>query len=342
MTVVRGANLVTWHRSGVQIKQDLDALKARGYDTVAVHHSRYTATRDDYPVPTQPPAEWKMRRWVYPDVGQDAERPWHNTQHPALVEYALAYGKSIGLVMIDKPAVNPRRGGWQGYFTMRDIYQSPARWDVSTKYLGEYWLGLVKPEMEICRSVECALCLGVEMRGWTLEVGDSWLRQLVVLVRKAGFRGPLLYAANHGDEAQKLLYTGFWKWFLEENAQNRVGIDLYTPIAVRATNDHSELVAGARQVYEMHRGIFELGVERVLLTEFSYPSIPDAAVKPWGVSEAERPQIPDYQTQAACFSAWAEVFGNMGAIVWQALSEGGGDQHDISLNPEAERIFLGR
>jgi hypothetical protein len=63
-------------------------------------------------------------------------------------------------------------------------------------------------------------------------------------------------------------------------------------------------------------------------------------VHPEGIAEGERPPQPDFETQTACFRAWKDVFGGVDSLVWQARSEGANDQHDISLNPEAESIYL--
>ena len=341
---LHGTNLVLWHRNLTQVREDLQALRARGYDAVAIHHTRYVYTRhDDYPIPRPAPAEWGVSGTISDDCGQDPEHPKANTPHPTLVRGALTLAKRAGFkLIVDKPSLDLyQEGSWRGFLTVKDVYQTPQRWDVSKAFLEEYWLRVLKPEAEIARSTRTMLSLGCELRGLTQELGDGWLRDMVARVRKVAPGIPLTYSANWGDEALKLYVTGFWQWLLEEHPGNRIGIDLYKPLASIPTSSAATLERGMQEAYDTHRPVLELGGSRVMLTEFGYPAIPEAAVHPEGVSEGQRPPMPDYDTQTACFRAWAKVFKDTDAFVWMARGESGNDQHDISLNPEAERAFLG-
>jgi hypothetical protein len=345
---IRGTNLVLWHRDANRLRADLNALKARGYNRVAFHHTYYVALdpQEDIPniVPMRPPPSWdEGPEWVVEDIGQNPAHPFHNSTSLPVVKWALRYAKKIGLNPINKCALNGPPGSWQGFFSIFDAYQSPPRWDVSRKFLDEYWLRLVKPNAELCKSTGTMLCFGVEMRGWTLEEGPAWLMEIIRRIRTVAPNIPLTYAANHGDEWAYLMQSGFWSWFLAEHPGNVRGLDLYTPIADHPTGDIPTLTEGATRVYDMHfAGDSTEDMQRSLLTEFGYPSIPSAAVEPWGVAEYLRPPTPDYATQTACFEAWQTVFSQVGALVWQCRAENQNDQHDISLNPQAERLFLGR
>jgi hypothetical protein len=115
------------------------------------------------------------------------------------------------------------------------------------------------------------VAVGTELEGTTAREA-AW-RAVIDAVRRR-YPGPLVYAANHGEEIR----IGFW------DALDLIGVDAYYPLAAIARPRRAELRgAWARSgaLATLERLSQAEGNKPILLTEIGYRSVEGAAAAPW-------------------------------------------------------------
>jgi Glycoside Hydrolase Family 113 len=170
------------------------------------------------------------------------------------------------------------------------------------------------------------LVIGHELMSASLRDPDRW-RALIAEVRRV-YTGTLTYGANWGEEVKKI---AFW------DALDLVGVSFYEPLATRPTRSPAELEAGARRALEELHAVGARVQRPVLLLEVGYPSVADAAERPW----EEGPGATDPEMQRLCYQALTRALEPhtwiAGAFFWKWYSDSrSGDPADRSYTPQGK------
>lgn len=132
-----------------------------------------------------------------------------------------------------------------------------------------------------------ALCIGTEMKQTTLKRPNEW-RQLIREIRSI-YRGTLTYAANWGEECEKL---AFW------SDLDFIGINCYYPLSKSDNPTDEELQNGVDRIMAKLERTHQKADRPVWFTEIGYRS----AQHPWKSPHAEAEQRPvDENGQARCY-----------------------------------------
>jgi hypothetical protein len=165
------------------------------------------------------------------------------------------------------------------------------------------------------------LVIGTELGGLTGRQAE-W-RALIRDVRRA-FSGPLTYAANWGEEVERL---AFW------DDLDYLGVNFYYPL-VSAPGEEPR--AGSPRLKELERILAALSRrhgKRVLFTEVGYAASAAAALEPWKEDNAAL----DPAMQARCYEVVFRSFYRRpwlaGLSWWKWPSPGRGSAGDPSFSP---------
>jgi hypothetical protein len=134
-----------------------------------------------------------------------------------------------------------------------------------------------------------AYCIGTELRHTTLKHPDRW-RKLIKDIRQL-YHGPLTYAANWGEECEKL---SFWA------SLDYIGINNYYPLHRDSTASDKDLRTGAQAIIDRLHKLSTLHQRPVWLTEVGYRSASSSWLQPH--AEAGKREI-DTDAQARCYAA---------------------------------------
>jgi len=130
------------------------------------------------------------------------------------------------------------------------------------------------------------LSIGTELVEATRNHDTEW-RRLIERVRSV-YDGALVYAANWGDEAERLSFG---------DALDAVGIDSYYPLHSSPEATDAELRTGAEAVADRIQAVAERTGRPVLLTEMGFPNTEGAWAHPHEKRE-EKPERPAHQARA--------------------------------------------
>lgn len=180
------------------------------------------------------------------------------------------------------------------------------------------WLAEYRPFIEhyakfAARVRADSFCVGTELRGLTPHEKE-W-REIIALVR-AYYKGPLVYAANHGEEFESIR---FW------DALDYIGIDNYYPL-----DDHYSAAAMVSKV--------ETVVERfhkpVIFTEAGFGAHQNSHREPW---EDETAKPLDLAEQARSYQALLDAVYRKpwfrGVYWWKVGTNGYGGPDNNSMTP---------
>ncbi|MCI4671612.1 MAG: hypothetical protein MRZ79_25945 [Bacteroidia bacterium] len=112
-------------------------------------------------------------------------------------------------------------------------------------------------------------CVGVEFVNATLENPELW-RQLVKDVREV-YRGPVTYAANWGDEAEKIAFA---------DELDFIGVNSYYPLSEKDEPSDEELLQGAMAINKKMEAIYNRTQKPIVFTEVGYRSVEKAWKNP--------------------------------------------------------------
>ena len=197
----------------------------------------------------------------------------------ATVVHAIRRAHDLGMNVMLKPQIS---GGveWPGAVEMPSEAAWTAFFDRYTDWMLHYALMAEVHDVEV-------LCIGTELVAATRNHEAEW-RRLIERVR-AVYGGAVVYAANWGDEAERLSFG---------DALDAVGVDAYYPLSADPTATDAGLRAGAREVAQRLRSIAERTERPVLVTEMGFPSKPAPWTQPHRKQE-DAPERPQHQARAA-------------------------------------------
>jgi hypothetical protein len=165
------------------------------------------------------------------------------------------------------------------------------------------------------------LVIGTELGGLTGRQAE-W-RALIRDVRKV-YSGPLTYAANWGDEVERI---AFW------NDLDFVGVNFYYPLVTAAGEEPR---VGSPRLRELDSILDKLSKRHgkpVLFTEVGYAASAAAALEPWKEDNAAL----DPAMQARCYEVVFRSFYRRpwlaGLSWWKWPSPGRGSSEDPSFSP---------
>jgi hypothetical protein len=295
--VIKGLNLRLMHNTpAAAIKSRLEEIKALGADTVALVSHHYCYLAPGTPNIAFPPAEWDQQWLIYPDVGQDPQHAWLNTPSQDTVYLAARMAKQLGLDVFLKPHLDSNYGAWRGWISVPTKLRADLEWAYRWRFLARY--------LAIAGELDCGLVMGTELLQFTRDLGVSFWIIMAHWCRTQGFRGPLTYAANWGEELQ--LLTGLWA----DAAISSVGVDGYWPIDA----------SGWSEIGPQVEAVCRAADKSVLFTEIGYQNASGAGAQPWGVDcssavrdDAEQKRLARVFVQAWLTSPWCAGF-----LWWEA------------------------
>ena len=237
-----------------------------------------------------------------PQVRLMGKGSWENDE--GLRELSrLAHARGMKVML--KPGVWVR-GGYGGDLEF-DPPADRARWFASYAVFLEHYARLAA---EIHADI---FCVGGEFS--KLSPFDTEWRKLIARVR-ALYPGPLVYAANFGDEFERLT---FW------DALDAIGLQEYYPLP-----DDLSTEALARKVEAVQQKF----QRPVIFTEAGFPSHEHPNREPW--DDSKRGSIA-LDAQARCYEAVLHAFCNRpwfeGVYWWDVGTDGRGGPRDTSLTP---------
>lgn len=226
------------------------------------------------------------------------------------VRVAATRARSLGLDVVLKVHVDLADGTWRGHIEPDD----PTAWFQSYRDFLLPWVDLA---VELGSS---HFVVGTELAG-TVRHETLW-RETIAAVR-ARYAGTLVYAASW-DEASRV---PFW------DALDRVGVDAYFPVAVRAEAGRAELLAGWQPWLDRLERLHRQTHRPVLLTEIGYPSIDGAGMTPYRVPAGRIDLGEQADLYWAALQATGENEWIVGLVWWNWLAGGGGGPGDRDYTP---------
>lgn len=313
---------VSWrylHNHSVpEVEAWLGELCARGVRFLAIVPHEYTAGSSQL---QRPPAAWWLPGLIFPDIGQDPTHPFENTPDLRRVEHAVRTAQALGMTVLLKPHIDPIQGGWRGYIATRGL-----TWAFTQAYRDF----IARYARQVAGIPNVMLSLGCELWQITTELGPEYFIDLARYIRyEVGFRGPLTYAANWGNNADAevlLLEPAF-------RELDFIGVDAYYPVADHPDPTVEEMVAGwHKQVLAWMPGPYDLLtqlVDRVgkplMLTEVGCGAHNYGPVYPWAATPqdakldpAQVTFTPNETTQANYYRALNQVWPNVPRAAWEA------------------------
>lgn len=180
------------------------------------------------------------------------------------------------------------------------------------------WLKEYKPYIEhysrFAEKIHAdTFCIGTELRALTQQEAE-W-RDIIAAVR-AVYRGPITYAANHGEEFETIK---FW------DAVDFVGIDNYYPLE----DDY-----GAKKLLAVIEKVQQKFAKPVVFTEAGYGAHIESHKAPWE-DETEKPL--DLEEQARSYEALLNAVKDKpwfhGVYWWKVGTNGYGGPDNNSMTP---------
>ena len=196
------------------------------------------------------------------------------------VIHSAAHAKGMGLKVILKPQIWTGHNTWTGDIRMENEKQWQAFFDYYSRWIVHYAMLAEIYHWDM-------LCIGNEMVQTTLEREQDW-RKVIRQVRGI-YNGPLVYAANWGDEFEK---TMLWADL------DYIGLNCYYPLSQKDRPGDHELVKGFSDVVQKVEKIWKRYQKPVIFTEIGFPSIQ----APWKKPHEDRGDvIPESEDQRRCY-----------------------------------------
>jgi len=172
-------------------------------------------------------------------------------QSDTTMAHTIRRAHAFGMDVLLKPQISGEVG-WPGSIDM----PSGAAWnrffDRYADWMLHYALTAERYDVEV-------LCIGTELVEVTRNHEEEW-RRLIERVR-AAYDGAVVYAANWGDEAERLSFG---------DALDAVGIDSYYPLTSDTSATDAALRAGAETVADRIQAVADRTGRPVLLTEMGF------------------------------------------------------------------------
>jgi hypothetical protein len=214
---------------------------------------------------------------------------------------ALDRAHALGLKVLLKPHL--------------DLWDDPAHWrgeiggafrsEVEWQAWFEAYRGFIAHYADLARTRGADMfCVGTELEGTTSRAAE-WRR--VVAEVRSRFAGPLIYAANHGGEEERL------SWW---DTLDVVGVDAYYALAGAPHPTLTELKSSWTTHRDELAALAARWQKQVVLTEIGYRSIAGTASHPW---DWQVQGEVDLREQADCYQAVKETFDGLswfGGLFW--------------------------
>ncbi len=236
-----------------------------------------------------------------PEIRFGGRRVW---ERDADIERLAGHAHRLGMRVFLKPQLWVPRG-FPG-----NIYFESER-DRETWFRG--YDAFLRHYAALAQRIRADLfCVGVEYSRM-VRYEDVW-RKLIAIAREI-YSGPLIYAANWGEEFETL---AFW------DALDYIGLNNYYPLPDDL--DLTGIVAIVRKVHETWR-------RPVIFPEAGYASLVHPQREPW----AEDPREISLEDQARCYEAFLAAFYPQpwchGIYWWKVGTNGFGGPRDGSHTP---------
>ena len=238
------------------------------------------------------------------------------------------YAHQLGMSVMIKPHIWMGRGMWPGDIRMTN----PGDWD----RFFDYYTRWIRHFAILAEMVDAEyLCLGVEMGITTLEAPEHWQR-LIATIRPL-FSGKLVYAANWGEEFEKLSFWG---------DLDLIGLNCYYPLNDKNNATDSDLAAGMADIAARIEKVSRRYDRPVMLTEIGFTSTPSPWIEPHQVA-GDRPvdlagQLRSYQ---AVFEGLTGKAWLAGMYWWKwpsYLEYGGPADNDFTPNGKPAQAVVAR
>jgi hypothetical protein len=249
--------------------RSLDKLQSLGVDSVAIVPYAFMAERSRVTPLTVP------------------ERPGSETDEA--VAHAIEAAKSRGMTVLLKPQIWLRRS-WPGEIEPHGPEEEERFFREYGRWIRHYALMAERNGVEL-------LAIGTELSKMTQGRHTARWETLIRDIRTL-YRGRLVYAANWGEEVQKI---GFWPLL------DFIGVDFYYPLSSADSPSESALRDGFESSLEPLRALSRRLSKPVLLTEIGYASTRSPWKSPHS-SDRARDIAPEHQARAyeAAFAALAD------------------------------------
>jgi len=218
------------------------------------------------------------------------------SQSDATVSHALRRAHTLGMNVMLKPQISGDVE-WPGAIEMPTDAAWDRFFDHYADWMLHYALMAERYDVEV-------LTVGTELVEATRHHEAEW-RRLVERVR-AVYDGAVVYAANWGDEAERLSFG---------DALDAVGVDSYYPLSADPDATDDDLLAGAETVGGRLQDVAERTGRPVLLTEVGFPNTEAAWVQPHRKRE-DRPESPTDQARATRALATALADTSIRGAFW--------------------------
>lgn len=194
--------------------------------------------------------------------------------------FAHLSAQSLGQFTLLKPQIWMGGGSWPGDISFDKEADWQAFFTYYDRWIQHYALLSAMYGFD-------AFCIGTELRHTTLQQPEKW-RELIASIRHI-YTGPLTYAANWGEECEKLT---FWPEL------DFIGINCYYPLYEGENPSDADLQQGADRIVEKMQAVSKKAQRPVWLTEVGYRS----ATAPWEQPHAEAGnRAIDEQAQARAY-----------------------------------------
>ena len=242
---------------------------------------------------------------------------------PESVVHAINQCHEQGMKVMLKPMVDCRDGDWRGDINPSDDWFSAYQEFIS------FWAQIAEEHQ-----VEL-FCIGCELTK-TVSWSSSWKN--IIRNTRTHYTGPLIYAANHGNEKN----VGWW------NDLDYIGIDAYYPL----TNKNDPTLNELKTAWENRANSLENWLNsnwqkmKIVFAEVGYQSVDGTNRTPWWTDPSSHTM--DFPEQAECYEALLSVCRErswwLGAFWWnwETDPDGGGedDPYWTPMNKPAEDIMI--
>ena len=186
--------------------------------------------------------------------------------------------KKLGMVSMLKPQIW-LSGSWPGDIKMKSTEEWDEFFDHYQRWILHFALIAEIHDIEM-------FCVGVEFSSATLKKEKKW-RELFKSVR-ALYQGKLTYAANWGDEFEKVQ---FW------DELDFIGLNCYYPLSKSDKPSDKELKENFSKIKDKIRQVYNKHNKPVLFTEIGFRS----NSMPWKNPHAEGNDTYNPEDQARCY-----------------------------------------
>lgn len=193
----------------------------------------------------------------------DAYHVWQRAgmENDASVIASFRHAKESGMQMLLKPQIW-FRGGWPGGVEMRNEEDWALFHHYYRQWITHYAMLAAVHEMD-------AFCAGVEFAKATISHPEVW-RQLIRDMRQI-YAGPVTYAANWGEEAEKLAFG---------SELDFIGVNCYYPLSDKDEVSKADLAAGFAKVKQKLADIHARHNRPIVLTEVGFRPVDRAWTNP--------------------------------------------------------------